>query len=303
LLYGQTLTNTGNVIGKLTTGRRPPIDLTSSTQPDPTLTYNDDFTTLSIAHERAFADAQGYLHAVSTTEYQPPVPASGTFSATESFDVMAAKFAAGDNWVHIASIDADSALSPVESRFHVKINTTPPTASSTSHTSSPTWYANSNQYFAWTLPTDDSSVKRVHYVVDHFGDTVPTLAATALATSQKQLLVSNVADGIWVLHVVAEDTQGHLTKKAAHVVVRVGADPGSGTVFGSVFDSSNHPVANAAVRVNRGLFTATTNAQGSYTISGVAAGTWEISVQGYTAAPQMLTVTAGNQASANFTVN
>jgi len=85
-------------------------------------------------------------------------------------------------------------------------------------------------------------------------------------------------------------------------VVRVGADPGTGTVFGSVFDSSNHPVANAAVRVNRGLFAATTNAQGSYTISGVAAGTWEISVQGYNASPQTLAVTAGNQASANFTV-
>lgn len=69
-----------------------------------------------------------------------------------------------------------------------------------------------------------------------------------------------------------------------------------------MFDSSNHPVSNAAVRVNRGLFTATTNAQGSYTIAGVAAGTWEISVQGYNAAPQMLTLTAGNQASANFTV-
>jgi len=302
LLYGKTLTNTGTVIGKLTTGRRPPIDLTSPTQPDPTLVYNDGFTTLSIAHERAFDTAQGYLHSVDTTEYAPPTPASGTFSATESFDVMASRFVAGDNWVHIASIDADSALSPVESRFHVEINATPPSASSTSHTSPTVWYPNPNPYFAWTLPTDDRSVKRVHYVFDHFGDTVPTLASTALATSQKQLLVSNVADGIWVLHVVAEDTQGHLTKKAAHVVVRVGADPGTGTVFGSVFDSSNHPVANAAVRVNRGLFTATTNAQGSYTVSGVAAGTWEISVQGYNAAPQMLTVTAGNQASANFTV-
>jgi hypothetical protein len=139
-------------------------------------------------------------------------------------------------------------------------------------------------------------------VFDHFGDTLPTVADTALATSQKQLLVSNVADGIWVLHVIAEDTQGHLTKKAAHVVVRIGTDPGTGTVFGSVFDNANHPVPNAIVRVNRGLFTATTNAQGSYTITGVAAGTWEISVLDRNAAPQTLTVTANNQASANFTV-
>jgi cysteine-rich repeat protein len=302
LLYGKTLTTTGTVIGKLTTGRRPPIDLTSPTQPDPTLVYNDDFTTLSIAHERAFDDAQGYIHVISQTEYQPPQPADGVFSATESFDVVAKAFFPGDNWVHLASIDADSALSPVESRFHVKINATAPTASSTSHTSPTVWYPNSNPYFAWTLPTPDASVKRVHYVFDHFGDTLPKVADTALATSQKQLLVSNVADGIWVLHVIAEDTQGHLTKKAAHVVVRIGADPGTGTVFGSVFDNANHPVPNAIVRVNRGLFTATTNAQGSYTITGVAAGTWEISVLDQNTGPQTLTVTANNQASANFTV-
>ena len=304
LLYGTTLTRTSTVLGKLTSGRRPPIELTSPTQPDPTLIYNDDFTTLSIAHERAFDDAQGYLHTVSTTEYQPPQPAQGTFAATESFDVAAASFVAGDNWVHIASIDADSALGTVESRFHVKINSTAPSAQSTSHTSPTTWYANANPYFSWSLPADDSSVKRVHYVFDHFGDTVPTVADTALATSQKQLLVSNVADGIWVLHVVSEDTQGHLTKKAAHVVVRVGADPGNGTVFGSVFDDQNHPVSGATVRVNRGLFTATSNAQGSYTISGVAAGTWEITVvyPSYHSTAQMLTVTANNQASANFTV-
>jgi hypothetical protein len=181
-----------------------------------------------------------------------------------------------------------------------------PTAVSTSHTSPTTWYANANPYFSWTLPQSlaDRNFRRVHYVLDHFGDTIPTSADTALATSQKQLLVSNLANGIWVLHVITEDTMGHLTKAAAHVVVRVGTDPGSGTVFGSVFDENNHPVSGALVRVNRGLFTATTNASGSYTISGVAAGQWEVSVQytAHTATAQMLTVTSGGQASANFTL-
>jgi hypothetical protein len=144
----------------------------------------------------------------------------------------------------------------------------------------------------------------VHYILDHFGDTVPTAMDNALPISQKQLLISGLADGIWVLHVVTEDTVGNLTKKAAHVVVRIGNDPGSGTVFGSVFDENNHPVLGALVRVNRGLFQSTTNSSGTYSISGVAAGAWEISVQypDHTAAAQQLTVTASGQASANFTL-
>jgi cysteine-rich repeat protein len=306
LLYGATLANTGTIIGTVTQGRRPPIDLTSPTQPDPTLTYNDNFTKLTITHERPFDTAQGYLHTVDVTEHLPPAPAQGTFAATESFDVDATKFVAGANWVHIASIDANSTLGAVESRFPVTINATAPTATSTSHTVPTTWYDNPNPYFAWTNPQnlDDKNFKRVHYVLDHFGDTIPTVADTSLVTSQKQLLVSNLAAGIWVLHVITEDTMGHLTKKAAHVVVRVGTDPGSGSVFGSVFDENNHPVSGATVRVNRGLFTATTNAQGSYTVTGVASGTWEISVVyvDHNATAQQLTVTTGQMSSANFTL-
>ncbi|MEO8845652.1 MAG: carboxypeptidase regulatory-like domain-containing protein [Kofleriaceae bacterium] len=306
LLYGSTLMNTGTIIGTVTQGRRPPIDLTSPTQPDPTLTYNDNFTKFTVTHERPFDTAQGYLHTVDTTEHLPPVPAQGTFTASESFDVDATEFTAGANWVHIAAIDANSTLGTVESRFPVTINTTAPTASSTSHISPTTWYDNPNPYFAWTNPQslDDKNFKRFHYVLDHFGDTIPTVADTSLVTSQKQLLVSNLAAGIWVLHVISEDTMGHLTKKAAHVVVRVGTDPGSGSVFGSVFDENNHPVSGATVRVNRGLFTATTNAQGSYTVTGVAAGTWEISVVyvDHNATAQQLTVTTGQMSSANFTL-
>lgn len=306
LLYGSTLTNTGTIIGTVTQGRRPPLQLTSPTQPNPSLVYNDGFDKLTIAHERPFLAAQGYLHAVDQSEYNPPTPDVGTFAGTETFDLDASTLHAGKNWVHVASIDANSALGTVEARYAVTINTDPPSASSTSHTSPTTWYDNPNPYFAWTNPGDiaDTSFRRVHYVLDHFGDTVPTLQDTALPMSQKQLLVSGLANGIWVLHVVTEDTVGHLTKQAAHVVVRVGTDPGSGTVFGSVFDENNHPVSGATVRVNRGLFTGTTSSSGTYSISGVAAGTWEITVvyPDHTAGAQMLTVTANGQASANFTL-
>jgi cysteine-rich repeat protein len=306
LLYGTTLTNTGTIIGTVTQGRRPPIQLTSPTHPEPTLVYNDGFPEVTVAHERPFLAAQGYLHHVDATEHEPPQPSNAVFAGTESFDIDPTELHPGDNWIHIASVDASSAVSPVEARFHVAINAEPPEASSTSHPSATTWYDNANPYFAWTNPSslDDRNWRSVHYILDHFGDTVPAITDSALPISQKQLLVSNLQPGIWVLHVVTEDTMGYLTKNAAHVVVRVGPDPGSGTVFGSVFDEHNQPVSGATVRVNRGLFQGTTNSSGSFSITGVAAGTWEISVQypDHTATAQMLTVTANGQASANFTL-
>jgi len=304
VLYGTTLASTGTIIGTVTQGRRPPIDVTSPTQPDPALIYNDDFTTLTVSHERPFAAAQGYLHSVDANQYTLPTPATGVFAASETFDVGASLLAAGQNYIHVISVDASSALGSVETTFPVDINTSAPTASSTSHPSATTWYANANPYFAWTLPGADASFTRVHYVFDHYGDTVPTLADTALPVAQKQLLVSNVDDGIWVLHVVSEDTVGHLTKAAAHVVVRVGTDPGTGTVFGSVFDENNQPVVGATIRVNRGLFTTTTATGGSYSLAGVSAGTWEISVvdADHHVDPQTLTVTSGGSSSANFSL-
>ena len=75
-------------------------------------------------------------------------------------------------------------------------------------------------------------------------------------------------------------------------------------MFGSVFDENNQPVSGATVRVNRGIFTGTTNSSGTYSISGVSAGAWEISVvyPNHTAGAQQLTVAANGQASANFTL-
>jgi cysteine-rich repeat protein len=302
LMYGTSLTNTGTTIGELTQGRRPPIDVTSPTQPNPALVYNDAFATLGIAHERPFTTAQGYMHSVDTSPYTLPTPATGTFAGVESFDVARSALVAGQNYIHVISVDATSALGTVETTFPVTINTAAPAASSSSHPVATTWYPNANPFFAWTLPASDASFARVHYVFDQFGDTVPAISDTALPVSQKQLLISNVANGIWVLHVVSEDTVGNLTNAAANVVVRVGADPGSGTVFGSVFDENNQPVVGATIRVNRGIFTTTTTTGGSYSLSGVSAGTWEISVveADHHVAPQTLSVTANQSSSANF---
>jgi hypothetical protein len=191
----------------------------------------------------------------------------------------------------------------VESNFRIQVNTTPPTLSSSSHPSQTTWTANNNVFYAWTFPVADANLTGGYYVLDHYGSTVPTFTDTFLPVTQKQLLRSGLAAGVWGFHVVSVDQRGYLTKQAGHYVVRIGADPGSGTVLGNVVDNASKNVTNATVTVNRALFgNQLTNATGNYNFAGVPAGMWEVtaSATGFKPSTQMVTVTANGSATANF---
>jgi hypothetical protein len=92
--------------------------------------------------------------------------------------------------------------------------------------------------------------------------------------------------------------------------VRIGADPGTGGILGSVIDQSSANVSGATVTINKGLFTPgapdqTTAANGSYNFgSTVPAGTWEVTVTkaGFSPQTKMITVTSGQSSTANFTL-
>jgi hypothetical protein len=155
---------------------------------------------------------------------------------------------------------------------------------------------NRDAFYSWTLPNGPENYVRVHYVLDHYGDTVPTFADTALPSEQTTLLRSGLTDGVWVLHVVAEDTHGYLTRAAGHRQVRIGADPGAGGLVGQVVNAtSSSPIVGAIVRINRGIVpNQTTNGTGNYNFMGVPAGTWEVDVSadGYTSMTRTVTIDA-----------
>ena len=223
-----------------------------------------------------------------------PTAADADFITTDAVIVDRAHLAAGDNYVHIVSVDAASAIGSVESTFRIRVEPTVPTLSSTSHPSQTTWSSNPNALFQWAMPRGDESYRGVRYVLDHDGDTVPTADDTFLPISQQQLLRAGLADGIWAFHVVSVDTRGRLTRAAGHYQIRLGDDPGAGTVLGNVSGPSG-AVAGATVSINRGLFpTQMTNSTGDFDLTGIAAGDWELSVtaDGYRPFTQMVTVTA-----------
>lgn len=304
LLHGTSATVTGTLIGTATQGLLPPLTITSSTHPVQGLIYNDDFAAVGLSWERAFPSVQGYYHRTSTIKNQVPTPGTGTFVAGELVALDRAAFVAGDNYFHIASVDPQSAVGTIEEPFRIRVNTAPPTISSSSHPSETAWSPNVNAFFSWTLPNADVNHKGYYYVLDHFGDTVPPTSGPLLPVAQKQLLLSNLAAGIWELHVVSIDQRGYRTKAADHYQIRIGTDPGAGTLLGTVM-SGGAPVQGAKVRINRSLIgpDQASLANGAYNFGGsVPAGTWQVSVEksGYQTQTQMVTVTAGGSTTANF---
>ena len=165
----------------------------------------------------------------------------------------------------------------------------PVSLSSSSHPAPSIWNQNSTAFFAWTFPVADQNVKGIYYVLDHFGDTAPTSSAKFIPSKQKQLLKNRLAPGIWVLHVVWADKKGRLNPAVAHYQVRIGPDPGSGNIVGSVFDKTNFPVTQATVTINRGLFPSqTTDSTGKFGFSKVPAGTWSVTAASVGFKPQTM---------------
>ena len=233
------------------------------------------------------------------------------FVASELVGSNRGAVVAGPNWFHLVPIDQTSTVGLVETQFEIQVNTTPPTVSSTSHPSQTTWTTNNNVLYAWTLHKADVNSKGVFYVSDHFGTTVPTAAATFLPVTQKQILLSGLASGIWGFHVVALDQGGYLTKAGGHYRVLIGTSPGVGAILGNVVDNAAKNVVGATVTVNQGLLNPdiakdqSTDTNGNYNFGAmVPVGSWQVQVSatGYKTQTQAAVVTANMSTTLNFTL-
>lgn len=304
LLYGAKHNLIGSVTGKETEGLLPPLTITSDTHPDSTLVYNDDFAKFELAWDKPFPGVLGYYVQTDTANATVPTPAGGTFLSGEDYTVDRSALVQGDNFFHIVPVDATSTVGTVQGWFKLQLNTKAPTITSSSHPDQTAWSTNNTVFYSWTLPVADKNLVGIHYVSDHFANTVPTKSDTFVGVSQKQKILSNLADGVWFFHVVSEDTHGYLTRVAAHYQVRIGADPGAGTILGQVVDSQSQPVNGASITVNRGLFATASNSTGNYNMQNVIAGTWEVTASKVPYAPVVknVTVTDQNSTTVNFTL-
>jgi len=296
LSSASTASVTTNAEGAITIGLLPPLPITSTSHPDPTQIYNDNFPSYDFSWSPPFPSVEGYYLLEGATDVSAtPGPGNGQLW-TSNF----ASFPNGGEstfFLQLTSVGAGSSVGTVETVFPIAINHTPPTVASSTHPTPGIWYANANPYFTWTFPV--LNVVAAYYVFDHYGNTVPDATSTTIPLAQAGLQLSGVADGIWVLHLITQDTRGYFTKVAGNYEVFIGADPGAGSLVGTVVDASSQPVANATVTLNRGIYTTTTNSSGTYNFGSVPAETWEVSAssgasqasQSGTVAPSMVTTT------------
>ena len=299
----------GTIVGNQRISPMPPLDLVSGSHPDQSRWYNDGLGDWYLAWSKPYPTLVGYYYKLSTSPNTLPTNAAGngTLISTESVVIPAPQLVPGINYVHLVSVDSAFNVGTVKATQTMQLNTTPPAITSPSNPTQRTWGGGNALYFNWANPQADSNYTGYYFVLDHFADTVPPPNANNF-TSNKQVLLSNTPDGIWVFHVVNRDTRGAITKAASHFVVYVGTNPGAGNLSGSAFDgsASNAPLAGVTITVNRGLFSATTApTTGTYTFSNtLPAGTWEITASkvGYQSVTRTVVITASGSVNENFTL-
>jgi hypothetical protein len=308
VVHGATKNVTGSTTGALITSVMPPLDLVSGSHPDSTKWYNDGLGDLYLAWSKPFPTINGYYWKLSTSPSTLPSQAAnqGTFLQAESYVVKAKDLVEGENYFHMVSVDSSANVGTVKATLMTNINATPPTVASQSHPSEGTWYQNPAVYLTWTNPQADSNFTGFYYVFDKYADTVPAVSPANFITN-RQVLLSNTPDGIWVFHIVNRDSRGAVTKAAEHFKVYVGVAPETENISGSVFDASNAsaPLAGVTIKINRGLFSQSTTSTGTYTFNGsLYVGQWEVTASktGYISQTKQVTLVKGSPLNQNFSL-
>jgi hypothetical protein len=288
----------------------PPLTITSSTHPDQTLTYNDGAPNLGLTWTHPFASAMGFYQILNTTQPSSlstsnlPQPSNaGNLVRADLISLDPGNLMPGSNFFQIISVSSTAVFASVESHYQINVNVTPPTVSSSSHPSQTMFVNTHDVFWSWTLPGADTNYTGVYYVVDQFGDTIPTTAGTFVPISTKQIIKNLPTNGVYAIHIVSADTMGYLTKAAKHYAVRIG-DPTTmlvGSITGTVFDNKSNAVTGATITVNHGLLnlgasgTPTpimTDSMGKFGVSMLPPGTWEVeaSAPGFKTGTAMATV-------------
>lgn len=290
-------------VASTTSSLIPPLDVSSTTHSNPKWAYNDGAPSVSLSWSKPFPQANGYYYCATTDDSLLPGPGKPGCSYTqdESTDIPAAKFTAGQNYVHVLSVGPSSALGKVKNTFPVLVNDKAPTVTAPSHAQR-TWTADPAVFMQWTNAQVDESFSGYAYVMDRFAETIPGPSATFVTS--KQVLLANTQPGIWVFHLLSRDTRGYPTKKAAHYVVYVGAEPQKEALAGSITDAAvGAPLDSVTLKTNGGLFSVVTGPSGVYTFTGGHyVGSWTISPEktGYVTQSKTVTLKKGTPVAVEF---
>ncbi|MHB8418870.1 MAG: carboxypeptidase-like regulatory domain-containing protein [Myxococcales bacterium] len=302
LLYGTTGLAPSLQAPGATKSLMPPAAITSPTHPAGG-TYNDDGPPASFSWDQPYSTVAGYYYTVGSSSAVPT--ATSTLDSAESL-ALPNPPAVGTTYLDVVTLDHSGNVGTVPHEFTLDIVDTPPTLSSTSNPTQGSYTTNNAVIIAWS---GGNPGQGYYYLFDHYPDTRPTSATgTFEATTQSppQVLLSGVAPGRWFFHMLAYDSMGYPTHIASNYEVDIGTPPSAGTLAGTVLDGTGQGIVGATVVVQRGLYSATTQAGGVYTFgnASIPAGSYEVVAEapGTQWQQQTLAVTAGNTTDGDFTL-
>lgn len=288
LCYGQKFTNTGTIKGAVAvTSIMPPIKVSSSTHPDPTLVYNDTFDKFDVQWVIPFANAKGYWYALNKNVLFAVTPANSTYTDQLSMSYPGSMFTPGTWYFRVVATDANGQIGTVAWRFDININGTPHTVKSSSHPDSSKWYTGKAIALSWTPPNNASpaSFPAFWYRVDRISNQSPEKAKTEWTkTTNTQVVVTNDSDGkpisdfAYYFHLVSEDTKGNLTKSAAHFLVQIGTEPQKMNFFGYVKDGGGNPIKDVSLHMEPYGLDQKTDANGYFLFQNIYQGTYVIKI-------------------------
>jgi hypothetical protein len=288
-IASETTVLTGTVSGSFSTGHLPPMKFVSPTHPNFTVAYNDAFAEVRVAWQKPYATAKGVFYVLDQAPSTAVTQANGTFTTATELAFPSASFASPGTWyVHLATVHSDDTLSPLSSTWSVRVSAAVPEVWSTSHPDPETWYPGKTAAtFAWQAPADipPGSYVSYFYRLDRTSNSVMGApnAPGWMATNTPQVLLTSTTDGAplgngaYHFHVVPVDTQGRLTRDAAHTTILVVNTPPSRGVFGYVKTSANGAISGASVGLEPFGLTATTDANGYFLLPNVFDGDYMIS--------------------------
>jgi hypothetical protein len=302
----------------------PPLVITSSTHPNQAIFYNDGAPNLGLTWVHPFGSAMGFYQVLNTTapaslstSNLPQPSNAGNLVRADLISLDPKNLASGSspNFFHIVSVNSTAVVGQTDSHYSIKVNSTPPSLSSSSHMNQQQFVNTHDVFWSWAMSgaaSADANFTGVFYVVDQFGDTIPTTAGTFVPISTKQIIKNLPNDGVYAIHMVSVDTMGYLTKQASHYAVRIGMTPTmTGTIQGTIFDNKNAPVSGASMAINHGILdlggsptVVTTDSMGKFGFSNIPPGTWEVeaTATGFQTGTTMTTVTGGNASVVTITL-
>jgi len=211
----------------------PPPVLSSLSHPDQDKWENHGNLEMRL---EATAPLAGFHYLLDDSPDTVPAPPEASY--TEKNRVALASNPQGLWWFHAVGVDLAGNIGTTASHYRVRVDTEalpPPKVGSSTHPDPDRWVANPTPLITWETAPDLSGVAGYYVKADRDPVTVPG-PANADLVKDNRLSIGPLEDGLWYVHVTAQDKAGNRGTQASHFPLRIDtrAEP-------PVLSSPTHP--------------------------------------------------------------